>query len=714
MYSDWSATMENQSASSSSSSSSRDTNPTTTTAVVPPGIETSCSQDSSHDGACPICFNEEDLAVAPCQHVFCVPCLERILLSGGNSQQSPDREIGEFVSPDYPAGREQDVDQLKIPAWNSCPICRQSLFLWDIRRYGAEEASPTQSSTFDGGDGGGPSDNDLEQEQKSEVGGVPGPATAEADSVCDSSTGEYVYSREPPDWNEISFLRGSTWLESANGVSGRVGYGSFHFPPHADDPDLKVPYYNLERVSQKRLLFRDCLYHAKSRVLSATLRPEDEMADDGSTYRLILAFSADGSLVRSGALVVEQPPLTPSGHVAQFPFDGFYDFQDERLTVVGHKVILNGQPMLLQKTVEADEDYSESLTNDDEDVFPVPIMKLITTTKRVVGTAEVTSGVGVGAQLVWNLRGSLSPLGTRRTWKWTRESGPSAVTDRLPRHKIHRWGGPYARRWLRRQGPLPHEDGSPNSIPSFHGDSIWGNVFCQALRVGVASYHFVPPVDGAEMGSVYISYEHPSTSDWPPLDNGQPIPAKVYFHDISFPNATTFRGHILWQDDYGTPWQGMVRWEYEMIFDQKFTCIVGGFVTTFDVHAPETPRELSRYGESLLYVNAALYQEFRRLVTEEEEEAAAAGDDADADTTTRSNANNQNWADRFRTRSLELRLRLQGEHANGRTIAMVHRLMTLAYQGEAEPCPIDYNQRPGWDAQEDNDEEAQHADSHET
>ena len=189
------------------------------------------------------------------------------------------------------------------------------------------------------------------------------------------------------------------------------------------------------------------------------------------------------------------------------------------------------------------------------------------------------------------------------------------------------------------------------------------------------------------MGRAYISYENPSTSEWPPLDNGQPIPAKVYFHNISFPNPTTFRGHILWQEDFSTPWQGMIRWEYEMIFDEGVTCIVGRAVTSYEAHAPDSPRELSRYGESLVYVNAALYREFRRLVQQEEQEAAEAATSNEGGNSTP----HQDWSDRFRSRSLELRLRLQREDAGVRTIAMVHRLMTMAYQGEAETCPIDYN-----------------------
>ena len=662
-----------------------------------PTVSPTTSHDDDYDAlACPICFQDEHLAVAsPCQHVFCVSCLERILLGSGNasnhSTMMTTRELGEFVSAEYPAGREEDLEQLKIPAWNACPICRQSIFLWDMKHC-VKTTTVTDTACAK------KAELLTEMECKlSENDCTPANKEVAAKEATPCFTvGDYIYSRQPPDFDKISFLRSSVWLESSDGSTGQVGFGSFHFPPHVDEPDVTTAFYNLQRVSHKRLLFHDCLYHAPSRVLSARLVPEETDSDamavveESSSYRLILAFSADGSFVRSGALVVEQPVLTPSRHTTQFPYDGFYEFQDERVVVVGHKCILNGQPLLLQRVFEVDEDYSESFGEDDDDLFPVSLLKLVTPNHRVVATTACTTGVGVGAQLVWNIKTGIA--GQRRTWRWQRLAGPSAVTDRLPRHKIHRWGGPYARRWLKRQGPLPVEEGVMAGIPTFHGDSVWGNVFCQAFKVGLASYHFVPPSDGQEVGQVYISYENPMTSDWPPLDNGQPIPAKVYFHNISFPTPTTFRGHILWQEDYGTPWQGMIRWEYEMIFDEKFTCIVGGSVTSFEAHTPETPRELSRYGESLVYVNAALYREFRRLVTEEEQQQQlVANNNGENSNTDNAVALNQDWSDRFRSRSLELRLRLQRENAGVRTIAMVHRLMTVAYQGEAETCPIDYN-----------------------
>ena len=143
----------------------------------------------------------------------------------------------------------------------------------------------------------------------------------------------------------------------------------------------------------------------------------------------------------------------------------------------------------------------------------------------------------------------------------------------------------------------------PRAPPTYHAASVWGNVFCQALRVGMASYHF------EEEGQVYISYEHPVTSYWPPLDNGNPIPSRVYFQDVSFPDPHTFRGEIRWQDDHGTTWQGMKRWVYEIQFDEEYVCIVGGHVRSEPAHDTQL-QVMSTYGRELVYVNAALWDQF--------------------------------------------------------------------------------------------------------
>ena len=60
---------------------------------------------------------------------------------------------------------------------------------------------------------------------------------------------------------------------------------------------------------------------------------------------------------------------------------------------------------------------------------------------------------------------------------------------------------------------------------------------------------------------------------------------------------------------YGTTWQGHELWNYEIVFDSEYSCIVGGKVTMGS-------DEDSIYGEELNYCNAALIQIIKSRVEE--------------------------------------------------------------------------------------------------
>ena len=98
-------------------------------------------------------------------------------------------------------------------------------------------------------------------------------------------------------------------------------------------------------------------------------------------------------------------------------------------------------------------------------------------------------------------------------------------------------------------------------------ETLVGNIFVQALTVGLASYHFVNDTgtrtDGGNALAAYISYEHEQVAQWPPLDNGTPVPSRVWFSNTSFDATTrTFRGTIDWEGTYHTTWQGDRSWRY--------------------------------------------------------------------------------------------------------------------------------------------------------
>lgn len=150
------------------------------------------------------------------------------------------------------------------------------------------------------------------------------------------------------------------------------------------------------------------------------------------------------------------------------------------------------------------------------------------------------------------------------------------------------------------------DDDDQPLIPSYRNNTLWGNTFCQALCIGLASYHFLEP-DADGVYNAYISYEHPLTSQWPNLDNGMAVPSQVPFRNIRWNSETrTFSGDISWLQDYGTTWNGESEWSYEIKFDPAFMFISTGTCT----RSEEEPNE---FGRDLIYVNAALEQAMREM-----------------------------------------------------------------------------------------------------
>jgi hypothetical protein len=272
---------------------------------------------------------------------------------------------------------------------------------------------------------------------------------------------------------------------------------------------------------------------------------------------------------------------------------------------------------------------------------------------------ERPDGPEVGDVLQWchPSNGEVPPF--IHSAEWSRQTDTSGTSWQQP--IVMQLGGNSGRLYKRVEGS---HDQFIRPAPTYNPNSACGNVFCQALRVGMASYHFVSEQD------IYISYEHPEALRWPPLDNGMPIPSRVRFHNISWPDSHTFHGQICWLQDYGTGWQGMIRWDYKMKFDTEYMCISSGNVKSVSADTDE-PRELSRYGQDLVYCNAALYDVFRQQVP--------------------SSHNGQTFFEAFREQSDALRKRLREEGVSVRTAAMVHHVLTAA-QVPNGSNPVDYNQ----------------------
>jgi hypothetical protein len=59
--------------------------------------------------------------------------------------------------------------------------------------------------------------------------------------------------------------------------------------------------------------------------------------------------------------------------------------------------------------------------------------------------------------------------------------------------------------------------------------------------------------------------------------------------------------------------QGVDRWDYTMVFDADYACVLSGAVTA-TVAGSEESHEQSRFGVSLIYLNAAVEQHFAELL----------------------------------------------------------------------------------------------------
>lgn len=149
--------------------------------------------------------------------------------------------------------------------------------------------------------------------------------------------------------------------------------------------------------------------------------------------------------------------------------------------------------------------------------------------------------------------------------------------------------------------------------PMYDNNSLWNNVFIQQTKIGYASYHF-------DHNGSFISYEHPSCKDFGKLDNNMDLPKRVYFTNTQLDASTrTFRGTIPWQETYHTSWHGCVEWNYYMVFDTKYTCIVSGTIYK-TLQNGNQGNEYSQYGFNLNYVNVGyflqLQQKLRRQPSE--------------------------------------------------------------------------------------------------
>lgn len=395
--------------------------------------------------------------------------------------------------------------------------------------------------------------------------------------------------------------------------------------------DKETPYIDFgENGDGETISFDTFHWHAKSRTFHGTLTDEPL----GSKWDVVLQFSSDLRFISNGVQIVKSNGRSNT----RYPLDGHWvvqwesGFQD--LIRVSRNAFTYGGLR-----------YVLDLSNAGQVQFEWPIEnKVVQTAVNGVNLDEQPQGPSVGSRIEWK-----TSQDERITW--TRQSVGHEETIRfgVGGHMYHR------------------VDASNRTRPTYHEDSLWGNTFCQALKVGLASYHFLSPQDGA-----YISYENPLCARWPSLDDGTPVPSQVYFRNMSFDETEKiFRGTIEWQQDHGTTWQGCSKWIYEMKFDSEYTCIISGGVKSIHFGNDLDEVDMSTFGADLVYINAAIMEKFDSLMNEETDEDESA-------------------YECYVRVSQSLRARLQREGASVRTTATMNHVLTVRQQAGSSD-PIDYN-----------------------
>jgi len=129
----------------------------------------------------------------------------------------------------------------------------------------------------------------------------------------------------------------------------------------------------------------------------------------------------------------------------------------------------------------------------------------------------------------------------------------------------------------------------------------------------------------------------------------------------------------------------MIRWEYEMHFDTEFMCILSGSVVSIIADDNnDTRTEMSRFGETLVYCNAGLFDEVRPRCG-----SSVVGDNGDRSSNTDDEEPGQQQA------VVEIQQRLRNEGISVRTMAMIRTILLAASslhgQAPRSANPFDYN-----------------------
>mmetsp|Transcript_26428 Transcript_26428/g.64396 ORF Transcript_26428/g.64396 Transcript_26428/m.64396 type:complete len:621 (-) Transcript_26428:280-2142(-) len=565
-------------------------------------------EKQEEDLACPICLSDahevSDAVVfcqSPCGHIFCVPCLEHFLLKP--------KLDDDYRQSQGMMDNEDDYYYRRRPNTGSCPLCRQTVNLFDL--INIKDRLPIYSKN----------------------------SSIKTWPICDKK-----YSKQP-----IRLSLPSTEEELLNRLTEKEGaisgYG-LEFDFSSSNPGIRLLSDEMlvtasseatndrgsssNQNNMKPLEFQpwnNFHFFAKTMTFQGNIHfPSFVTRLSGRDYRYdqlecLLQFSENGHFVRDGYLrwklqstaaakaaskdhQSSSSSTTTLEEEEHFPLDGTWQV----MWTSGQSIKIHVQRHCFDCFQEW---YKIELDENHRPRFPWPSeygQGVVQTSNQSLPPGD-QQGPAVGETFEWKTN---SDMPAYRTIVWKRMGTAADLSDdawkliRLqPDHFVFK-------RILAAAGGGGESGGDDNDSasaltrPTYHSDRLWGNTFCQAFCVGLASYHFVGPNSETGALEAYISYEHPRTSSWPPLDNGSAVPSRVPFRNTSYDSETrTFRGDICWMEVYGTRWQGEAKWSYEIRFDPLFFFVEGG-TCRMTVGRPD-----HQFGVDLVYVNAAIEDPLR-------------------------------------------------------------------------------------------------------
>lgn len=543
--------------------------------------ESKTGHQSEEDLTCPICLSAAHEASdslffckSPCGHIFCVPCLEHFLLKPKSVDYH--RRFGQL-------NNEDDYYYHRRPNTGNCPLCRRTINLFDLMNIKENSAVYTKNSSIT------------------------------TWPICDKRYSKQ--SLRQPSSTELQLLKRLAEEEGAisgyglefdfNSSNPRIRFSSDLLAPQVDGQDFSdsesptLVQLDSQPWESYHFFAKTMTFQGNIQFPNFVTRVRVGVGD----YRYdqlecLLQFSDSGHFVRDGYLRWKLQSTTSAASNSQdtsehFALDGTWQV----MWTSGQTLKIHVQRhcfdcMQQWYKIEMDESHRPRFEWPGEDV--------IQNSDQSIPPGE--QGPAVGGVIEWKTNSSMAAY-DRIIWK---RLGMD-LTDawKLSRLEPERFV-------FRRILSVEETGGNDDALlarPAYHADGLWGNTFCQAFCVGLASYHFVGTNDETGELEAYISYEHPSTSSWPPLDNGSAVPSRVPFRNISFdPSTRTFRGDICWLEGYGTRWQGEAKWAYELQFDQQFLFVEGGMCQ----RSEGLPHH--QFGVDLVYVNAAIEDPLRESI----------------------------------------------------------------------------------------------------